>query len=260
MCFIKVADFKIGFSEAGSSTEHLPLVFLHGVGSDKSVWDFQLQELSKKRRVVAFDYPGYGASGLAENDLNREDVARLIFGAMDALGIEKSHVCGLSMGGLVAFEMFAQNPKRIASLILANTFARHPNGAEMAERTLNFIKAHSMREFAEQRVNFLLAPEASANVQHKVIETMARIDKRTYNWASKAVWTADYLDVLPKINVPTLVIGSDLDKPTPPDLSRELAYNISGAKMVIIQNAAHLSNLDQPQIFNELIVVFIGRN
>jgi len=260
MGFINVADFKIGFSAAGDSTENLPLVFLHGVGSDKSVWDFQLQQLSKSRCVFAFDYPGYGESDLPENDLNLTEMARYIFGAMDALSIEKAHICGLSMGGLVAFEMFAQNPKRLASLILANTFACHPNGAEMAERSLNFIKTHSMREFAEQRVDFLLAPETSADVRNQVVETMARIDKRTYNWASKAVWTADYLDLLPKINVPTLVIGGDLDQPTPPALSRELAYNIAGAKMVIIQNAGHLSNFDQPQIFNELLEMFIGKN
>ncbi|HXG85923.1 MAG TPA: alpha/beta fold hydrolase [Pyrinomonadaceae bacterium] len=257
MSVVKVKDLNIGYTEAGGNTENLPLVFLHGVGSDKSVWDFQLRELSKNRRGVAFDYPGYGESDLPENDLTREKIAAYIFGAMDALQIEKARVCGLSMGGVIALEMFAQNSNRIASLILANTFARHPNSAEIAERSINFVKNNSMREFAEQRVDFLLAPGTSKQIRRQVVETMARIDKKSYRWASIAVWTADYIDLLPKINVPALVIGGDLDQPTPPDLSRELAYDIKGAKMVIIQNAAHLSNLDQPQIFNRLIENFL---
>ena len=258
MGFIKVGDFKIGFAQAGNATENPPLVFLHGVGSDKSVWDFQLKRLSKNRRVFAFDYPGYGESDLPENDLSLAEIARYIFGAMRELKIEKAHICGLSMGGLIAFEMLAQKPKRIASLILANTFAKHPNGALMAERSLTFIKTHSMREFAEQRVDFLLAPETEKSVRNQVVETMAQINKESYSWASQAVWTADYTDLLSKINIQTLVIGGQTDQPTPPDLSRELAYKITGAKMVIIQNAAHLSNLDQPQIFNRLLETFLG--
>lgn len=257
MSVVKVKDLNVGYTEAGNSIENLPLVFLHGVGSDKSVWDFQVKALSKKRRVVAFDYPGYGESELPENDLTRREIAAYIFGAMDALAIEKAHICGLSMGGVIALEMFAQSPHRIASLVLANTFARHPTGAEMAARSVNFVKEKSMREFAEQRVDFLLAPDTSNDVRRQTVETMARIDKKSYGWASLAVWTVDYLDLLAKINVPTLVIGGDLDTPTPPDLSRELAYNIVGAKMVIIQNAAHLSNLDQPEIFNSLIENFL---
>lgn len=260
MSVIKVGDLNIGYGEAGGNNEKLPLVFLHGVGSDKSVWDFQVKELSNERRVVAFDYPGYGESDLPENNLSREEIARYIFGALNAFSIEKAHVCGLSMGGVIALEMFAQNSNRIASLILANTFAKHPAGAEMAARSIDFVENNSMREFAAQRVDFLLAPETPVSIRAEVVETMARIYKKSYGWASRAVWTADYIDLLPKINVPTLVIGGDLDQPTPPALSRELAYNIGGAKMVIIQNAAHLSNLDQPRIFNELVENFISKN
>lgn len=257
MSVLKVGDLQIGYSEAGKATSKTPLIFLHGVGSDKSVWDVQLKELSKNRRVVALDYAGYGESDLPSKDLTRGEIAVYVFGAMNALQIEKAHVCGLSMGGVIALEMFAQNKNLIASLILANTFARHPNGAAMSERSKTFIKDRSMREFAEQRVEFLLAPETSSDVKRAVVETMARIDKKSYAWASEAVWTADYLDLLSEINVPTLVIGGDLDQPTPPDLARELALNITGAKMVIIQRAAHLSNLDQPQTFNRIVETFI---
>ncbi len=258
MSFLKIDNFKIGFEEAGSSPDNVPLIFLHGVGSDKSVWKFQLRELSKNRRVIAFDYAGYGESDLPEKALTQRGVARYILSAMDALNIETAHVAGLSMGGVIALEMFAQSPRRVKSLVLANSFACHPKGAELAERSRKFLETNSMRDFAEMRVDFLLAPQTSKEIRNEVVEMMSRIDKRTYAWASAAVWTADYLDLLPTIDVPTLVIGGELDQPTPPELSKQLAANIPSAKLEIIKTAGHLSNLDKPEVFNRLIENFIA--
>ena len=257
MSFVKIGDFKIGCGEAGKDGKNAPLVFLHGVGSDKSVWDVQLKELSKRRRVVALDCAGYGESDLPADDLTRVDVAAYVFKAFDALKIERAHVCGLSFGGVVALEMFKQNAPRVASLVLANTFAKHPNGAEIVERTFQAIEKFSMREFAEKRVEKLLTPHASQAVKANVVETMAKIPKRTFRWASRAVWLADYRGLLKEITAPTLVLCGDADEITPSALSEELAETIRGAQLEIIAGAAHLSNLDQPEIFNRLVGDFV---
>lgn len=257
MSFLLVHDFKIGYQEIVQTNKKTPIVFLHGVGSDKSSWQSQLRFFGTTRRAVAFDYPGYAESGLAEKDLTRREIADFLLGALDVLKIEKAHFCGLSMGGIVALEIYQQQPEKVASLVLANTFARHPNGAQIVERSLEFIAENSLREFAEQRVNLLLAPETPPEIGSEVVKTMARINEATYRWASRAVWTADYRDLLPKIAVPTLVIGGEFDQPTPPALSEELARNIPNAKCEIIQNAGHLSNLDQPEVFNRLLTEFL---
>lgn len=257
MSRIRVGDLQIGYNEAGNESENAPLVFLHGVGSDKSVWDFQVKELSKNRRVVAFDYAGYGESDLPAKDLTREEIAAQIFAAMDALRIEKAHVCGLSFGGAIALEMFAQNPHRLRSLILADTFAEHPEGGQIVERTLAAIETFSMREFAERRVEMLLMPQVSDEIKSNVIETFARIPKQTFQWASRAVWLANYRNLLKKINVPTLVLVGASDKIAPPALAERLAGNIKDARLEIIENAAHLCNLDQPEKFNRLIRAFL---
>jgi 3-oxoadipate enol-lactonase len=98
----------IGVVEAsGGGT---PIVFLHGVGSDKSVWEPQLAHFSRSRRAVAFDYPGYGDSDPAPEGTTRDDYAAAILAGMDALGIEVAHVCGLSLGGVVAIAMHALAP------------------------------------------------------------------------------------------------------------------------------------------------------
>lgn len=259
MSVIKVGDLQIGYSEAGNSAENPPLVFLHGVGSDKSVWDFQVKELSKNRRVVAFDYAGYGESDLPSKDLTREEIARYVFGAMDALEIEQAHVCGLSFGGVIALEMFAQNSRRIKSLVLADAFAKHPRGEEIVERTFSLVGKMTMREFAEQRVEVLLVHDAPETTRREVVETFSKIPKQTFRWATRAVWTPDYRNLLPQINVPTLVPVGERDAIAPIELSKDLAENIKNAQLEIISGASHLSNLDKPSVFNELIEKFIER-
>ena len=257
MSVIEIDDFKIGCTEIKLAATTAPLVFLHGVGSDKTVWRNQLDYFGKSRHAVAFDYPGYGESDLARHGLTRRETAEYLIAALNQLKIEKAHLCGLSMGGVIALEIYKQQPELVETLILCNTFAKHPDGWEIVERSAQFLQNHTMREFAAQRVNALLAPNTSTEIHQTVIETMARIDKRSYAWSSPAVWTADYLDLLPKIAVPALVIGGALDQPTPPALSQELAKNITNAKLEIIENAGHLSNLDQPEIFNQLIENFL---
>ncbi len=257
MSVVKVRDLKIGYRQSGKANGNLPIVFLHGVGSDKSVWSEQIDYFSKSRRAAAFDYIGYGESDLSPRDLTREDIASFVFDSMNALEIEKAHICGLSMGGGVAFEMFRQSPERIKSLVLADSFAKHPKADEIVERTFSLIEKMTMREFAEQRAKVLLMANAPKNIRNKVVEAFSKIPKQTFRWATKAVWTLDYRSILPSINIPTLVLVGEYDQIAPLELSRELTENIPGAKLEIIKNASHLSNLDQPQIFNDLIENFI---
>ncbi len=257
MSVVEVRDLKIGYRQSGKANGNLPIVFLHGVGSDKSVWSEQIDYFSKSRRAAAFDYIGYGESDLSPRDLTREEIASFVFDSMDALKIEKAHVCGLSLGGIIALEMFKQSPERIKSLILADSFAKHPKADEIIERTFSLVEKITIREFAEQRVELLLMPDAPESIRNKVVETFSKIHKQTFRWASRAVWTPDYRGILSSVNVATLVLVGEHDRITPIELSEELAENIRGAKLEIIKNASHLSNLDQPQIFNDLIENFI---
>ena len=93
MARIHTSVGNIGFEESGGG-EATPIVFLHGVGSDKSVWTPQLEHFSQSRRAMAFDYPGYGESD-AMPGATRDDFAAAILAAIDELGIEGAHICGL---------------------------------------------------------------------------------------------------------------------------------------------------------------------
>jgi 3-oxoadipate enol-lactonase len=244
----------IGYEEAGAGTA-TPIVFLHGVGSDKSVWRPQLAYFGRSRRAVAFDYPGYGDSDPAAADTTRDDYAAAILSAMRALGIERAHVCGLSLGGVIAIALHHAAPEACASLILADTFAVHPDGRGIYDRSI--AGSRDLPAMAEARVDFLLAQPADPVVRREVVETMSRIDPSAYRIGAEAVWLADQRDRARAIAVPALVICGEEDKPTPPALSRELAALIPGSELAMIAGAGHLTNLEKPAEFNALVAAFI---
>jgi len=246
----------IGYEESGSGNA-APIVFLHGVGSDKSVWRPQLAHFGKSRRAVALDYPGYGDSDPAPEGTTRDDYASALILAMHELGIDRAHICGLSLGGVVAIAIHHADEKRCASLILADTFAIHPQGQAIYERAMT--ASEDLRVMAEARVDMLLAQPAPPRLRREVVETMARIDPAAYCVGAEAVWLADQSERAKQIRVPTLILVGDQDLITPPELSDELARLIQDAQMRVIKDAGHISNLEQPAEFNQALEQFIGQ-
>jgi 3-oxoadipate enol-lactonase len=245
--------YDIGYAESGSGSA-TPIVFLHGVGSDKSVWRPQLEHFGRERRAIALDYPGYGDSDPAPSGTTRDDYASAIISAMHELGVDRAHVCGLSLGGVVAIAMHHAGAGRCASLILADTFAVHPDGQAIYDRSMAVT---DLRAMAEARVDVLLAQPADPAVRSEVVDTMARIPVPAYRIGAEAVWLADQADRAQAIDVPTLVVCGTEDKVTPPILSQALAKLIPGARYEEIEGAGHISNFEKPDAFNRLVGDFI---
>ena len=248
------AGYSLGYEEAGGGAA-TPIVFLHGVGSDKSVWRTQLRHFGRERRALAFDYLGYGDSDAAPEGTTRDAYAAAILSAMREIGIERAHLCGLSLGGVVAIAMCHLSPERCISLVLADTFAVHPDGRAIYDRSV--AGSEDLRAFAEGRVDVLLAQPADRDLRREVIETMARIDPAAYRIGAEAVWLADQRERAEAIRVPTLVLCGVEDKVTPPALSTALARLIPGAQFETIERAGHLSNLERADEFDTLVGAFI---
>jgi 3-oxoadipate enol-lactonase len=252
---VRTDQGAIGFIEAGGGTA-VPIVFLHGVGSDKSVWRPQLAHFGQSRRAIALDYPGYGESEPVA-EASRDDFAESMLGAMDALGVGRAHICGLSLGGVIAIAMHAAAPERSASLVLADSFAVHPDGPGIFQRSTDASRSMTMRALAEARIDMLLGSEASTELRTEVVETMAAIDPEAYRVGANAVWLADQRDRAAGVDVPTLVLCGAEDVVTPPALSEQLAKLISGARMELIGASGHLANAEQPAAFNAAIDRFL---
>jgi len=246
----------MGVSEAGGGPS-TPIIFLHGVGSDKSVWAPQLRHFGASRRAVAVDYPGYGESDPAPN-ATREDFALAVLATMDALEINRAHICGLSLGGVIAIALHHIAARRCASLILADSFAVHPDGQGIFDRSIGASESVGMRALAEARAPMLLGSAAGPGIHREVIETMGRIDPAAFAIGARAVWLADQRDRARGIGVPTLVIVGDEDRITPPPLSAELAALIQGAALETVPASGHLANIEQPEAFNSKIDRFLS--
>lgn len=263
MSSVETSAGRIGLSDAGNGGA-TPILFLHGVGSDKSVWHPQLAHFGATRRAIAIDYPGYGESE-PRDAATRDDFARAALAALDALGIERAHICGLSLGGVVAIAMHALAPQRCASLILADSFAVHPEGQAIYDRAVAASEAMPMRALAEARVPMLLGAATSDAIKAEVITTMGAIGPAAYRQGAAAVWLADQRTRAAAIDVPTLVLVGDEDMVTPPELSGALVDLVGRAApdrppvtFEMIAQAGHLANLEQPVAFNQAIDRFLG--
>ena len=254
MSNVQTAFGVVGIAANGTDAEPA-ILFLHGVGSAKEVWRPQLDHCRGRRTAIALDYPGYGESEFRDG-ATRDDYARAAVAALDAMGLEQANICGLSLGGVVAIAMHALAPKRCLSLILADSFALHPQGQAIYDRSI--AASEDLRAMAEARVDALLAQPADPDVRREVVETMSAIDPAAYRLGAAAVWLADQRDRASAIDVPTLILVGGEDSITPPALSRELADLIPDSRYVEIAGASHLANLDKPVEFNSEIDRFLA--
>ena len=258
---------RIAYVEEGSGP---PIVFLHGVGATKRMWAPQISMLSERFRCIALDYRGYGESetppdaslAAAARDakaISRAAYSRDVVAVLDAAGIDTAHLCGCSLGGVVALETYDAKPSRVKSLALVDTFAFYPGGvASIDERIANLDKL-GIKEFAKTRAPGIHNPEAPKALIDQSIDDMASIPLSVYKASTRATWTGDYRALLPRIGVPAEVFWGELDTTIAPhDLSEELANGIPTCSGVVrVPHAGHVANLDNPEFFNLALEAFI---
>ena len=263
---INVDGYRVAYDTAG--TGHEIVIFMHGVGSDRTTWRDQLRAVADAGyTAAAFDYRGHGKSdvpppGRIAADISRAGFARDALAVLDALGgaAAKGHFVGLSLGGVVALEIYQTAPERVASLVLADSFARYPDAdAGIAKRTAD-IDRMGVAEFARQRAAALFAPDAPNTDPARIadaIAVMARKDHAAFRQSHVVTWSPDYEALLPQIGVPTLVLVGAADVVTPSSLSQHLADAIPGAQMVTLVRAGHLANVDNPKDFTDAVLGFL---
>ena len=259
MGVLDISGGAIGVSMVAPDAEcgRTPILFLHGVGSDRSVWQPQLDAFGRERRAIAIDYPGYGDSAPREG-VGRDGFARAALETLDTLGIAKAHICGLSLGGVVAIAFHALAAERCASLILADSFAVHPDGPGIYQRSV--AGSADMTAMARARVPVRVDRHADAALQAELVAVMARIDPAAFRQGAEAVWLADQRGRAAQIDVPTTIIVGEEDRITPAALSEELKALIPGSRLVRIAEAGHLANIERPAVFNAAINGHLTKN
>ena len=242
------------------------MLFLHGIGGNRHNWDRQVRVFSAGYRAAAWDARGYGDSDDYAGPLDFADFWRDLERVMDQLSEKRAHLVGLSMGGRIARDFALQRPHRIASLTLANSspgydaLSPEQNQAYLASRRAPLLAGKTPRDIAPELAARLIGSRPAPGVLEELVASIAALRKDSYLKSLEASVTQDRAAPLERIAVPTLVITSDEDRLYSPALARDMARRIPGAELVEIQGAGHLSNIEQPERFNEAVLDFLARH
>lgn len=230
------------------------LLFLHGLGGRRQNWDAQLAFFSKQFKAAAWDARGYGESDDYEGPLQfsvfSDDVLRLL----DHFKVEKTFLVGLSMGGRIARNFALHHPERVAALVLANTTPGFGS-----------LTPQQVREFVEQRRNAdpielaqrLVSPRARPGAFDDLVASLRAVHRESYLKTLEASVAQDQAAPLERIRAPTLVVTSEDDRLYPPAIARDMVRRIPGARLALIERAGHLSNMEQPDRFNQVVLEFL---
>lgn len=241
------------------------VVLLHGVGGNRRNWRDNMPALAEHFHVAAWDARGWGESDDYEGPLSFEAMSDDLIRVLDHFGAAKAHIVGLSMGGKLAMHFVRLHPGRVASLTLCDASRRRR--ATDPERLAEFVRARQQplldgkepRDIAEPVARSLVSAAARPGALEQLIDSMSRLHKAMYLKAVELVAYAPDPAGLDKVDVPALVIVGEDDTLTPIADAKDLAETIPGAQIAILQNAGHLSNIEQPDAFNHALLAFLER-
>jgi 3-oxoadipate enol-lactonase len=235
-----------------------PLMLSNSLGTNLHMWDDQADAFAKHFRLIRYDRRGHGKSAAPKGPYSFDRFGRDILAILDALGVKKTNWCGLSMGGMDGQWLGANAPDRIDKLVLANTNYHYPDKAPWADR-LRFLEQHALNDMVAANMERWFTKSFRVR-DPQAIDRMSRMfvgsDHVGYMACVAAVRDIDFRASNPTIKAPTLVIVGAQDPATPPAAGETIAKAIPGARLVSL-DAAHISNVEQPQAFTRAVLDFL---
>jgi pimeloyl-ACP methyl ester carboxylesterase len=257
---IEIEGLRIAYERAGKGE---PLILLHGFFGDTRVWRAQLDELSDEYEVVAWDTPGCGHSSDPAETFRMADYGRCLASFIDALGLKDLHLLGLSFGSTLALELYRQKRHLARSLVLAGAYAGWTGSlpADVVERrlaqTIPDLDLPSDQVVQKYNSPGLLSESAPVTVLAENAAIMSDFHPVGMKVMVRALAEADLRDVLPGIDVPTLLLYGDSDVRSPVSIGEDLHSQIPGSRLVVMPGAGHVSNVDSPELFNAEVRLFL---
>jgi 3-oxoadipate enol-lactonase len=233
-----------------------PVLMINSLGADLSMWQPQVAALGGRHRLIRYDARGHGRSAVPAGPYTIDDLGRDALAVLDAAGVARAHVIGLSLGGMTAMWLGAHAPARVDRLVLCCTSARLGPPAQWAERA-ELVRRQGTAAIAGAVVARWLTP-AYAAAHPADVETLRAMVAATpaegYAGACAAIEHLDQRADLPRIAAPALVVAGADDPATGPEHARLIADSVPGAALAIIDDAAHLATWQRPDVLNPLIL------
>ncbi len=234
------------------------LVLLNSLGTDLRMWDAQAAELRDEFRIVRCDSRGHGDSPYTAAPWTLADLGADVVRLLDLLAIEEAHVAGVSLGGATAVWLAAHAPDRVDRLVACFTSAFFGPPDPWLARA-ETVRAEGVGAVSEAVVGrwFTGAVDPDTRIRMKAMLEATRPDG--YAAATEVVGHLDLRDDLAGVTAPTLVVAGAEDAATPPAMGRALAGGIPGASFVEIPGAAHLGNVERPDLVTDLILTHLSK-
>ncbi len=261
---IAVNGLTLNYAERGIPNG-LPVIFIHGFPFSHEMWEPQMKALPNTIRAISYDVRGHGASDVGDGQYTIEFFVDDLIGLMDHLVIDRAVLCGLSMGGYIALRAVERHPDRVRGLILSDTRsdADGNDGKIRRSDTIRSVRSAGVDAFAEDFLKNVFAPESFATHPDAValIRRIIRMNSPLGICGTVLALAArtDTTAALASIACPTVLIGGEKDVLTPPAALRQMHEHIKGSTLHIVRNAGHMTNLEQPDAFNEIIIPFLRR-
>lgn len=254
--FKKVNGISMYYEEKGEGT---PLVFIHGLGENADSWKYQMDTFSKDFRVVAMDLRGHHRSEDGEKFITMELYADDVMSLMDELEIEKAHFVGLSMGGLICQEMTKKYQNRMISMTLSDAagFYPEPMSTTGLDERLDRIDKMPMVELGELIARAACKASVDEKILGEAIEMFQLNRPKPYRQATFSTLKADYRQIHSNIDIPTYITVGELDPVTPIEYSEYLNKHIRNSQMRIVEDASHLSKMDNYSEYNKVLYDFL---
>jgi 3-oxoadipate enol-lactonase len=234
-----------------------PVVVLAGsLGSTLAMWEPQLAALTPRFRVLRYDHPGHGRTPPAAGPLDLDALADPLLALLDDLGLDRVSFCGLSLGGMVGMTLAARAPERLDRLVLCCTSPRLGTAESWADRA-STVRRGGMEAIADTVVERWFTPGFRAADEGTVASYRAMllsVEPESYARCCEAIGAFDARERLAAVAASTLVIAGAEDPAIPAEDSRLLAEGIPGARLVVLDRAAHLANVERPEEFGQAVV------
>jgi 3-oxoadipate enol-lactonase len=238
------------------------LTLSHSLACSTRMWDPQIEALKGRYRILAYDTRGHGESMAPAGAYTLEQLADDLHALLRHLAIDTTHFVGLSMGGMIGQTFALKYPGVFLSLTLADTTSRYPaDAAGVWKERIHTVETRGMQPLVQPTLERWFTEgfrKAHPEVVQRIAVLIAGTPAAGYAGCSHAIPKIDLTARLKEIDCPILVICGDKDPGTPPAMAREIHDNAPGSKLVLIPDAAHLSNLEKPAEFNRALEAFLS--
>ena len=246
-----------------SGSDHAPVVVLsHSLASSMAMWQPQLEVLESDFQVLRYDMRGHGQSDASTGPYSLEMLAQDVVGLLDALGIQKAHFLGLSIGGMIGQSFALNYQDRLQSLVLCSTKSFSPDEAKpVLDERITAAQKNGMDDQVETTMERWFSPHflQSGRPELEVIrEEIARTSLAGFTGCLEAIKNLNYIESLHKIEVPTLIIAGEDDPAMPVAESEAMHERIEDSRLVVLPAARHLANIEQPESFNRELMNFFS--